>query len=191
MTLSKPIRAQEGVLISQSSSPTTKRAWIGQTMSKIIPKIARYALSGYLTGVTLVTNCSIHIQQMPQCKGIRVQEGVPIAQSDSPINKMAWIGQKTREIIPQIAHSALSGHPTGVTSANNHSYFNKWPWGKLLGLKKGFLQHTVAPRSLKWPELVTRMGKIIPKLVHVPLCQGMDPTAVTSVSNFCIFIKWS
>ena len=187
MTLSKPIRAQEGVLISQSSSPTTKRAWIGQTMSKIIPKIARYAVSGYLTGVTLVTNCSIHIQQMPQCKGIRVQEGVPIAQSDSPINKMAWIGQKTRKHPPNSTFCSFRASDR----CYNHSYFNKWPWGKLLGLKKGFLQHTVAPRSLKWPELATRMGKIIPKLVHVPLCQGMDPTAVTSVSNYSIFIKWS
>ena len=57
MTLSKVIRAQEGVPISQSGSPTTNMSWIGKInqSATITPKIARSALAGDPTAVTSVT----------------------------------------------------------------------------------------------------------------------------------------
>ena len=65
MTLSKVIRAQEGVPTSQSGSPITNMAWIGYVNkwpAKIAPKMARSALSEDPTGVTLVINHSIFIK---------------------------------------------------------------------------------------------------------------------------------
>ena len=51
MTLGKDLRAQEQILTSQTGSPTTKVASIGQKTFKIVLKISRPALSGDLTGV--------------------------------------------------------------------------------------------------------------------------------------------
>ena len=60
MTLSKGIRAQEGVPTSQTGSPATNTAWIGQnnTQPKSPPKRAHSALPGNPTAVTSVTNHS-------------------------------------------------------------------------------------------------------------------------------------
>ena len=65
-------------------------------------------------------------------------------------------------IRPEIARSALSVHPTVVTLATNHSIFPKWPWVKLLGLKRRFLHHKVAPR----PQRCLELGKETPRQKH-------------------------
>ena len=77
--------------------------------AKMTPKIARSALPGGLTAVTLT------------------QEGVPAPHSGPPITKIGVKWQKIPKITPQIARSTLLGDPPAVTLATNHSIFIKRP----------------------------------------------------------------
>ena len=88
---------------------------------------------------------------MTLTKVIGAQEKVTISQSGSA-NKyvLNWPKTPPAKITPKIAHSALPGDPIAVTSVTNHSIFIKWPWVKLLELKRGFLHFKVAPRPQKW-----------------------------------------
>ena len=76
---------------------------------------------------------------MTLSNSIRAQEEVPTSQSGSPTTNMSWIGQKrTQPQSPQkIARSALPGDSIAITPVTNHSIFIKWPYVKLLELKKG------------------------------------------------------
>ena len=114
--------------------------------AKITPEIAHSALSGDPTAVTLVANHSflikflqiklsglkrgfLHHKVVPRpqmrtefakkrpAKISPQNRGNPTSQSGSPTTKTACIGQKMSNIIPKISRSALSGNPTGVTSA--------------------------------------------------------------------------
>ena len=59
--------------------------------------------------------------------------------------KWPELAKKTPKITPEIACSVLSGDPTGVASANNHSIFSKESQVKLLGLKRGIIHQKMAP----------------------------------------------
>ena len=60
MTLSKVIRAEEGIPTSQSGSRTPKVTWVEEKTVKIIPCISRFPLpGGDPTGVTSANNQSI------------------------------------------------------------------------------------------------------------------------------------
>ena len=83
--------------------------------------------------------------------------------------------------------SCMSGDPTTVTSATNHSIFIKWPWVDLLRLKRVFLHHKVAPQP-KAAWICQKTTKIISKIARSALSR--DLTAVTSATNHFIFIKW-
>ena len=98
---------------------------------------------------------SLYFHEMTLSKVIRAQEGFPTPQSGSPTTKMTWIGQKHAQPkwTPKTAHSTLPGDTIAVTLVANHSVFVKWPWVKLLELKRGFLHHKVASRPQKWPGL--------------------------------------
>ena len=91
---------------------------------------------------------------MALSKVIRVQEGFAEPQSGSPATKRPeWAEKRLVKSTPKIARSPLSGHRTAVTSVTNHFIFMKWPWVKLIGLKRGFLNHKVTPRPQIRPEL--------------------------------------
>ena len=70
-----------------------------------------------------------YFHEMVLSKVVRAQEGFPTLQSGSVTTNTAWIGQKKRKakITPKIAHSALSGVLTAVTSVTNPSTFIQWP----------------------------------------------------------------
>ena len=121
MVLSKVIRAQDGVLTSQSGSPTGKSAWISQKMAKNIPKIASFAQSENPTGQPHCLFKSPHVR-LSELK----RWDFYITKCPPPTTKMAWIGQKTPKITPKMSRSALSGDPIDVTSVPNHSIFNNW-----------------------------------------------------------------
>ena len=157
MDLRKVIRAQEEIPASQSGSPTTQVAWIGQkTPSQNCSQSNSMFHSVKGPGKCYIIKQTLYFHEITLSKVIRDQERILTSQRGSPITKLAWIGQKKcpAKITPKIAHFALSGDPIAVTSAANNFVFIKWPWVKLSELKRGFLHHKVAPRPRKWPELV-------------------------------------
>ena len=99
-------------------------------------------------------------------KVIRAQERVPTSHSGSLATEMSLIGQKTPKIILKISCSALSGDPTDVISATNHSkcydignqplFFRQMALVNLLGIKRGFLHHKVSHGPQNWPELAKK-----------------------------------
>ena len=130
MTPSKNISFQEGVPTSQSSYPTTKRAWINWSKTQR----QKHLQNSTFCSVRGSDRCHIGDQPLyfhytALSKLIRAQEGVPIAQSGTSSTKVAWICKKkhSAKINTKIARSALSGDPTAFTLVTNHSIFIKWP----------------------------------------------------------------
>ena len=94
-----------------------------------------------------IGNQPLYFQYITLSKVIRAQRGFlhhKVAPWPQILPELAK--KHPAKIIPKIACSVLSGDPTAATSATNHSIFVKWPWVKLLGLKRGFLCHKVAPQ---------------------------------------------
>ena len=157
MTLSKVIRAQEGIPRSHSCV---------EALCCLPPKKYEKGLNTcFLAASTpgaldrcCIGNRPLHFLDTTLSKVIsRAQEGIPMTQSVSQGKKAAWTCQKMFKIIPNIARSALAGGPKDVTLAMNHSIFFKWFWVKLSGLKRRFPDHKMAPSQrsgLNWPENV-------------------------------------
>ena len=114
--LSTVTRAQERFPTSQSGSPTTKVAWIGQ----------KHPNSPLKHHVPLCQGTWYMFRYDPKYV-ITAQEGISVTQSCSATTKMAWICQKTLKITPKLARSILSGDPTDVSLVINHSIFIKRP----------------------------------------------------------------
>ena len=174
MSLSKCISDQDGVPTSQNGSPATKAAWIGQKTPKIIPKLARSALSGDPAGVTSATNHHKLIYS-----GTRWDSYITkwLSGHKSDLN---W--PKNSQNHPQnIAFSSVRG-PDRCYIGNQLLYFQKRSRVKLLGLKRGILCYKVAPRPQKWPELVKKhLYKTISHLARSAL--SGDPTCVALATN--------
>ena len=126
------LRAQVGVLpTSQSGSRTTNVSWIGKETAppKSPPKSMFRSVRA--TDSWYIGKQPLCVHQMTLSKVTRAQEGGSASQSGSPTQIWPKLIKKHRAnffvITPQIAHSALSGDPTIVILATNHSIFIKWP----------------------------------------------------------------
>ena len=133
----------------------------------------------------------LYCYQMTQSIVIGAQEGVPKSQSCYLTTKwcLNFPNKCSAKITPEKACSALSGDPTAVTSVTNHPSFIRWPKVKFSELKRRFLHHKVAP----WPQLRPEKATKTPSQNHPQIaCFTLsgDQTAVTSVTNNSIFIKW-
>ena len=190
MTLSKLVRAQEGVPTLQSGLPAKKIGldWPKKRLAKITPKIAGSALSGDWTAATSATNHSGSIK-WPSAKlsGLKTRflhhKVAPRPQIRPELAK-----KRTAKITANIARSALSGYPTGITSVTNRSAFIERHYVELSSLKMGLLHHEVTPYPQIWPELAKRsQAKIVPKTARSTLLR--DPTALTLLTNHSIFMK--
>ena len=177
MGLINLVSAQKGVLTSQTGSPTTKVAWISQKSPKITPQIACSALSGDPTGVTSTNNHSI-FSKWSQVKllGSRGESYITkwLPDHKSGLN---W-RKKTSKIISKICITFLSirEHDRCYIGNQPLGNFNKRFWLKLLGIKRAFLHHKLAPRPQKRPELAKNTLTWLnntenhPQKMHVPLC---------------------
>ena len=87
-------------------------------------------------------------------KNIETRERISTSKSGSPTTKRAELAQKAPKIIPKISLSALSGDPTDVTLATNHSIFRKKNLNKVIRDQEG------APRSQRG-SLATKVASII------------------------------
>ena len=116
----------------------------------------------------------------------RTEEVVPTLQSGSSTTNKAWFWPKIRpgKITLKIARSALSGDPTAGSLVTNHSIFNKWPWIKLLELKRGFLHHTQAPRPQIQPELAKKPRQNHPQNSMFRSVRGSDSCYIGNQSLY-------
>ena len=119
MTLSKVIRAQEGISRPQSGTPTTKAAGIGQKCPQSSQKY--HAPLCQATPQLLHRQRPLLFHQMTLSKSIRAQERIPRSQSGSPAKKMPDLAKK-RQKSPQKYHVLLC-QGTQCFNSNQPVYF--------------------------------------------------------------------
>ena len=85
---------------------------------------------------------------------------------------------------------ALAGDSAAFTLVLNHFLFIRWPKVRFLGLKREFIDHKVAPRPQKRPDLVKECPRSS-KILHFLLALAGKLTDVTLVINHLVFIKYS
>ena len=127
MTLRRVIKAQDGVPISQSGSPTTKRP----LLAKKAPS-PNHPKNSMFRSIRVSDSCHIGVQplyfhSMTLSKVTRAQEWVPTSRSGSPTTNMASTCKTKRlaKIISKTARSALLGDHIAVKLATNNSIFIK------------------------------------------------------------------
>ena len=114
------IITQERVPTSQSAPSAAKTSWTGQKTQKPSSKLACSALAGDMPGLTSVANHSVFIE-WAQVKLLVLKSGFLHHKVAPQPQKRPELAKKTPNIIPKMLPSTLSGNPTGVTSAINHS----------------------------------------------------------------------
>ena len=127
MTLSKLIRAQEGVPASESGSPTTNTALIDQKTPSHnhIPNSMFCSVRG--SDSFYIGNQPLYFHETTPSKLIRDQEGVPTTPKIAP-GPQIWpeLAKKyPAKITFKTARSALSGYSTAVTLVTNISMLSK------------------------------------------------------------------
>ena len=160
MILSKVIRPQEGIFRSQSCSPTTIAACISKITSTITHQISVQLSQGTRTLLHRQSSTLFSINN--SINVIRAQQGIPRSQNSSPATKAASIGKRYLNWPKNIQNhpqkftfrsgrglADINQKSTTLLSINGPTYL------KLLGPKKKFPDHKVAPRLRYRPVLAT------------------------------------
>ena len=145
--------AQEGFLCYKVALQPQNGLELATKTPKIIPKVALLALSGELTGGTLIIYNSIFIK-WPWVNLLGLKRGSYITKL-LPDQKIAWIGQKRPK--------------SSVTSATNRCTFIKWPLKPVKALTWVPTLQSGSPATnkygLNWQK--KRLVKIAPKIVSM------------------------
>ena len=87
---------------------------------------------------------------------------------------------------PKKALSAPAGDQTAVILAINHSVFIKWSYLRFLRSKKVCLDHTMAPRPQKCPNVCRQTWKVTQ---NYTLCSGWGPRSCY-IGNWALCFHW-